>query len=115
MGGAVGSSPTTPRKSLKGAEIVFNLKNYKEMKMKFAEGNGYKLPIARYQERQPNGKKYVTRPSSRNYDLESLLKLFKANCAHAEEIWTREEQAKYAYDVRVVCGDVVIAEKVWER
>ena len=32
------------------------------MKMEFAEGNGYKLPVARYQERQPNGKKYVTRP-----------------------------------------------------
>ena len=30
------------------------------MKMEFAEGNGYKLPVARYQERMPNGGRYVT-------------------------------------------------------
>ena len=86
------------------------------MKMEYAKGNGYKFPLARWQERQPNGKKYVTKQSCRNYDLESLLKLFKANCAHAVEIWTPEEQAKYAYDVRVACGDALSSDdECWKR
>lgn len=84
------------------------------MKMEYAKGNGYTLPVARYQERKPNGR-YVTMPEYRNHDLKSLLEVFKANCDLVEEFLTREEQAKYALDIRIICGDVVIAEKVWKR
>lgn len=82
--------------------------------MKFAEGNGYKLPIAMYQERQPNGKKYVTR-TMYGTNLGHILLMFEENTRQMEEQWSKEDLRIYAYDIRVVCGDVVIAEKVWER
>ena len=84
------------------------------MKMEFAKGNGYKLPVARYQERQPNGKKYVTR-TMYGTNLGYILLMFDENTRQMEESWSKEDISRYAYDIRVVCGDVVIAEKVWER
>lgn len=78
------------------------------MKMEFAEGNGYKLPVARYQERKPNSGRYATK---REYgtNLGALLVLFERKTREAENL------RQYEPDMRVVCGDVVIAEKVWER
>lgn len=82
------------------------------MKMEFAEGNGYKLPVARYQERKPSGGRYVTK---REYgtNLGHLLVLFEHRTREAEDV--SNDLRQYEPDVRVVCGDVVIAEKVWER
>jgi hypothetical protein len=82
------------------------------MKMEFAEGNGYKLPVARYQERKPNGGRYVTK---REYgtNLGALLVLFERRTREADNVGNDLRQ--YEPDMRVVCGDVVIAEKVWER
>lgn len=80
--------------------------------MEFAKGNGYKLPVARYQERRPNSGRYVTK---REYgtNLGALLVLFERKARDAENIGNDLRQ--YEPDIRVVCGDVVIAEKVWER
>lgn len=80
--------------------------------MVFAKGNGYKLPVARYQERRPNSGRYVTK---REYgtNLGALLVLFERKARDAENIGNDLRQ--YEPDIRVVCGDVVIAEKVWER
>jgi hypothetical protein len=83
------------------------------MKMEFAEGNGYKLPVARYQERRPNGGSYVTKKEY-GTNLGHLLVLFERRTRTAENL-NSEIVRQYEPDVRVVCGDVVIAEKVWER
>ena len=84
------------------------------MKLEFAKGNGYKLPVARYQERHPNGKKYVTR-TSYGSNLGHILVMFEENARQMEEGWSKEDLRQYAYDMRVVCGNATIAEKVWER
>lgn len=80
--------------------------------MEFAEGNGYKLPVARYQERKPNSGRYATK---REYgtNLGALLVLFERKAREADNVGNDLRQ--YEPDMRVVCGDVVIAEKVWER
>lgn len=84
------------------------------MKMEFAKGNGYKLPVARFQERIPNGGRYVT-AKWLGTNLGDLLVHFERKVRADEVEYTDEEKRKYAHDIRVVCGDVVIAEKVWER
>ena len=80
--------------------------------MEFAEGNGYKMPVARYQERKPNSGRYVTKKEY-GTNLGHLLVLFAQRTREVE--FGSIDLRQYEPDIRVVCGDVVIAEKVWKR